>query len=106
MFSSLRQSIGSLAGMTLLTGVLYPLAVTGIGHALYHRQADGSLIATSSGRLLGSELLAQGTTDPKLFWSRPSAGSYQTLPSGASNLAPTSKSLQDNFSKQRGELEK
>ena len=86
------QSIRILLVFTLLTGVLYPLAVTGMAKALFPRQAGGSLIV-DSGKIIGSELLAQKFGDPKYFWPRPSAGDYATVASGASNKGPTSEDL-------------
>jgi len=89
------QSILLTIVFTVLTGVLYPLAVTGIAQVAFPHQANGSLIERD-GQVVGSELLAQQFTGPKYFWPRPSAGSYATVPSGASNLGPTSAALQSN----------
>lgn len=88
------QSIKQMIFWTILTGVLYPLVITGIAQVAFSRQANGSLIE-QGGRIVGSELLAQQFTGEKYFWPRPSAGSYATVPSGASNYGPTSKKLQD-----------
>lgn len=88
------QSIRILAIFTLLTGVLYPLAVTGIAKLIFPKQAAGSLI-TSGGKIVGSGLLAQKFEDPKYFWPRPSAANYATVASGASNKGPTSVDLQN-----------
>jgi len=82
---------------TIITGVLYPLAITGIAQVAFHDKANGSLIPQlRNGKVVGSALLAQQFTGPKYFWPRPSAGSYATVPSGASNLGPTSGALQSN----------
>jgi K+-transporting ATPase ATPase C chain len=78
-----------------VAGVLYPLVITGIAQVAFHDQANGSLLVRS-GTVVGSELLAQQFTSDKYFWPRPSAGSYATVPSGASNLGPTSQALQSN----------
>ena len=90
------QSIKQMVFWTILTGVLYPLVITGVAQIAFPRQANGSLIE-SGGKIVGSELLAQQFTGEKYFWPRPSAGSYATVPSGASNYGPTSKKLQDTL---------
>ena len=89
------QSILLTVVFTVLTGILYPLAITGIAQVAFPHQANGSLIERD-GKVVGSELLAQQFTGPKYFWPRPSAGNYATVPSGASNLGPTSAALQSN----------
>jgi potassium-transporting ATPase KdpC subunit len=89
------QSILLTIVFTVLTGVLYPLVITGIAQVVFHDQANGSLIERD-GKVVGSELLAQQFTGDKYFWPRPSAGGYATVPSGASNLGPTSQALQSN----------
>jgi potassium-transporting ATPase KdpC subunit len=89
------QSILLTIVFTVLTGVLYPLVITGIAQVAFHDQANGSLIERD-GKVVGSELLAQQFTGDKYFWPRPSAGGYATVPSGASNLGPTSQTLQSN----------
>ena len=89
------QSILLTIVFTVLTGVLYPLAITGIAQVAFKDKANGSLIERD-GKVVGSELLAQQFTGPKYFWPRPSAGNYATVPSGASNLGPTSGALQSN----------
>lgn len=94
MHSILLTSIRALVGLTLLTGVLYPLAVTLIAQVFFPHLASGSLV-TKGDQVIGSRLLAQKVTDPKYFWYRPSASDYGTLPSGASNLSPASQ----NFAK-------
>ena len=78
--------------MSLITGVIYPLAVTAVGQAIFPFQANGSLI-TKENHLVGSELIAQKFTQAKYFWPRPSAADYATIASGASNAAPTSEAL-------------
>jgi K+-transporting ATPase ATPase C chain len=81
--------------MTVLTGIAYPLLITGIGRLFFARQAEGSLII-DGGKVLGSELIAQKSTDPRYFWPRPSAVDYNPLPSGGSNSGPTSAALRDS----------
>jgi K+-transporting ATPase ATPase C chain len=89
------QSIRQTILWTIIAGVAYPLVMTGIAQLLFHKQANGSLIERN-GQIVGSELIAQRFTGDKYFWPRPSAGSYATVPSGASNLGPTSQALQSN----------
>lgn len=89
MFQQLRTATIMLAAMTLLTGLLYPLAITGAGQLLFPHQANGSLIE-SGGRVTGSELIGQPFDDPKYFWGRPSATGphpYNAASSSGSNLA-------------------
>lgn len=81
--------------LAVLTGVLYPLAVTAIARVAFPSQANGSVVTASTGAPVGSALLAQATTSPRYFWPRPSAADYATVSSGASNLAPTSAKLRD-----------
>jgi potassium-transporting ATPase KdpC subunit len=81
-----------------LTGLAYPLAVTGLAWLLFPRRAEGSLVADLSGRVVGSELLAQPFAGAAYFQPRPSAAGdkgYDPTSSGGSNLGPTSKKLRD-----------
>jgi len=86
--------------MTVLTGIVYPLIVTDLGCCLFPSQASGSLIRHGE-RVLGSSLLAQKFEEPDLFWPRPSACDYATVPSGASNLGPTSAAFAKALSDRR-----
>jgi K+-transporting ATPase ATPase C chain len=77
--------------LSVVTGILYPLLVTAIGHTAFPRQASGSLLV-SEGQVLGSRLLGQPFDSPRYFWSRPSATTpqpYNGASSGGSNLGPT-----------------
>ncbi len=82
----------------VVTGLAYPLAVTGVAWLLFPRRAEGSLVADASGRVVGSELLAQPFAGAAYFQPRPSAAGekgYDPTSSGGSNLGPTSKKLRD-----------
>lgn len=87
----------------LFLGFLYPLAITGIGNLLFPKQAKGSLIE-SNGKVIGTELFARNETDKNLFRYRPSAASYSTFPSGASNLSPASLELKAFVEEREKEL--
>ncbi len=93
----LRQSFVLLLLMTVITGVLYPLAATGLTQLIFPRQANGSLIL-KDGKPVGSALIGQSFTDPKYFWGRPSATSpnaYNASASSGSNQGPTNPALTD-----------
>ncbi len=81
--------------LTFVTGVIYPLIITGVAHLEFPGQARGSLVGDPE-QPVGSTLIGQANTDPRYFWPRPSATGYGTLPSGASNLAPTSLALAES----------
>jgi len=100
MIKLITQSIRQTLVWTVITGMLYPLAITGIAQLAFHDKANGSLIERD-GKLVGSELVAQQFTGAKYFWPRPSAATYGTGTSGlaassGSNLGPTSAQLQTN----------
>jgi K+-transporting ATPase ATPase C chain len=93
--SYVRQSASILIILTVLTGVVYPLFVLGVGQALFHHKAEGSLIV-QDGKVAGSSLLGQPFTGPGYFWSRPSATApypYNAAASSGSNLGPTNPDL-------------
>ena len=78
--------------MTILTGIIYPLLMTGLAQLGFPSKANGSLIM-KDGKIIGSELIGQKFDSTIYFWSRPSAISYNPIPSGASNYGPTSDTL-------------
>ena len=95
MRTQLRISVIALVFFTLLTGLIYPLTVTGLAQLLFPLQANGSLIE-QDGEVIGSELIGQYFTDPKYFWGRPSATApvpYNAAASAGSNLALTNPAL-------------
>lgn len=92
---TLRPLFASFILLSALTGIIYPLAVSGIGQLAFPHQANGSLIE-HNGKLLGSELIGQNFSSPKYFWGRPSAAgnfAYNGMASGGSNLGPTNPAL-------------
>ena len=104
MIRIIRQSIVMLALLTLVTGVVYPLLATGLAQLLFPHAANGSLIERD-GKTVGSELIGQAFSDPKYFWSRPSATAPfpdNSAASSGSNLGPTNPALADAI-KQRVE---
>ena len=95
MLRQVKQALLIFVALSVLTGIVYPLAVTGIAQAVFPRQANGSLIFRD-GRPAASALIGQSFTDPKYFWGRPSATTpmpYNAGASGGSNLGPTNPDL-------------
>lgn len=107
MTSLLRPALVLLVGLTIITGVAYPLLVTGAAQAVFPRQANGSIVE-SGGKPVGSSLLGQSFVEPRYFWSRPSATSpdpYNGTASGGSNQGPTNPALSDAAKKRIAALQ-
>jgi K+-transporting ATPase ATPase C chain len=94
------QSLRIYIVLTLLTGIIYPLAMTGLAQLVFPKQANGSRI-TEQNKLIGSDLIAQKFESPKYFWPRPSAADYATVASGASNKGPTAGDLKTSIDERR-----
>jgi K+-transporting ATPase ATPase C chain len=98
-FAEIRGAVVSTLVLTVVCCGLYPLVVFGIGQALFHNKANGSLIMDASGTIRGSRLLGQQFTADKYFHPRPSAAGngYDATSSSGSNLGPTSQKLHDSI---------
>jgi K+-transporting ATPase ATPase C chain len=97
LLASLRPALVLFLLLTVLTGFLYPLVVTGVAQLLFPAQAAGSIV-TRDGHAVGSRLIGQSFSDPKYFWSRPSATTpqpYNGTASTGSNLGPLNPALRD-----------
>ncbi len=97
MLSTLRPALVLFLLLSLITGLLYPLAVTGVAQAVFPDQANGSLVQRD-GQVLGSALIGQPFGDPTHFWSRPSATGptpYNAANSSGSNLGPSNPALHE-----------
>lgn len=96
MSTYLKPAAMMLLLLTLVTGAAYPALVTVLAQALFSDQANGSLIKNQQGQLIGSELIGQTFSEPKYFWSRPSATApygYNAAASSGSNLGPNNPAL-------------
>lgn len=105
----LRSAIGITICTLVLTGIMYPLFITGVARILFPFRAGGSMITDGEGGIVGSELIAQGFRDPAYFHPRPSSAGkqgYNGAASSGSNLGPTSKDLRDRVVKEIERLKK
>lgn len=100
---TILQSLRALLVLTLLTGILYPLLITGVAQLLFPAQANGSLLRNAQQQLVGSALLAQKFTSDRYFAPRPSAADFATVASGASNKGPTSEALRQAIAERRAQ---
>lgn len=95
--ANFRPAVVLFAGLTLIVGVIYPFAMTGVGKVLFKEKAEGSLIV-QDGKTVGSSLIGQSFSSPKYFWGRPSATGPMSNNAGGSsgsNLGPTNAALID-----------
>jgi K+-transporting ATPase ATPase C chain len=105
MLKELKPAILITFVLTILTGILYPLAVTGLAQTLFRKQANGSLIE-QGGKVIGSEIIGQNFTRPEYFHPRPSQNTYDAAISGGSNLGPTNPALADRLKKDAAQFRK
>jgi K+-transporting ATPase ATPase C chain len=107
MFAQTRAALFATVFFTLLLGVAYPLAVTGIGQLAFPDQAGGSLVRNAAGQVIGSRLIAQPFTQPQYLHPRPSAAGadgYDASGSSGSNLGPLNPALSERIGKTAAEL--
>lgn len=100
---TILQALRLLILLTLLTGLAYPVVVTIAARLVFPNQSSGSIVSRD-GKAVGSALLAQKFESERYFWPRPSAGDYATVPSGASNLGPTSEALKKAIAERRAKF--
>jgi K+-transporting ATPase ATPase C chain len=104
MSNVIRPAVSLILLMSLVTGVAYPLVVTGVAQVAFADQANGSLLRDDQGRVRGSALIAQPFNGEEWFQPRPSAGAFATVSSGASNLAPSNPALVNRITEEAAKL--
>jgi K+-transporting ATPase ATPase C chain len=99
MLSNIRPAIAMIVLFTLLTGVAYPLAITGVAKALFRAQAEGDLVRDPGGQVIGSALIGQGFAKPEYVHPRPSAAGngYDASSSSGSNMGPLNPKLAERM---------
>jgi potassium-transporting ATPase KdpC subunit len=96
-------SIKIVLTLTFITGILYPFSVTVISQFIFPSESNGSIIF-NDGKIIGSILIGQNFESDKYFWGRPSSINYTPLPSGGSNLAPTSLLLKQQYEERKNKF--
>lgn len=100
---NLMISLRSYLMLTVLLGLIYPILMTGVSNGVFPFQSQGSMIE-DGGKTMGSALISQKFTSEKYFWSRPSAVDHNPMPSGGSNLGPTSQNLQKSLAEKDNKM--
>lgn len=105
MKSALWNNIKLFLWLSILTGLVYPLILTGLGYLIFNKKSQGDFIYVNEERR-GARLIGQQFNSERYFWGRPSAVNYSPLPSGGSQLGPTSLKLKEIVEKRRSYLKK
>ncbi len=100
MKEQLKITVKYFLAITILTGVIYPFIFTAVSAIAFPSKSSGSMIE-SDGKIVGSELIGQKFAGDKYFWPRPSAIDFNPMPSGGSNLGPTSAALKKAFDERK-----
>jgi K+-transporting ATPase ATPase C chain len=108
MLSNLRPALAMIALFTLLTGLVYPLAITGVAQLLFRAQADGEMVRDAAGQVVGSHLIGQTFAKPQYLHPRPSAAGngYDASNSAGSNMGPLNPKLADRMATDAASIRK